>query len=43
MLCSAASCELSKVGIRYLSVTDHTTDLDVGETDTCCRRPGRVE
>ena len=30
----AASCELSEVGIRHLSVTDHTTDLDVGERDT---------
>jgi hypothetical protein len=30
----AASCELSKVGICYLSVTDHTSDLYIGERDT---------
>lgn len=30
----AASCELSKVSICYLSVTDHTTDLYIGERDT---------
>jgi hypothetical protein len=30
----AASCELSKVGICYLSVTDHTTDLYIGERHT---------
>jgi hypothetical protein len=30
----AASCELSKVGICYLSVTDHATDLYIGERDT---------
>lgn len=30
----AASCELSKVGICYLSVTDHTTDLYIGERGT---------
>jgi len=29
----AASCELSKVGICHLSVTDHTTDLYIGERD----------
>jgi hypothetical protein len=27
----AASCELSKVGICYLPVTDHTTDLYISE------------
>jgi hypothetical protein len=29
----AASCELSKVSIGHLSVTDHTTDLYIGERD----------
>jgi len=29
----AASCQLSKVGICHLSVTDHTTDLYIGERD----------
>ena len=30
----AASCELSEVGICHLSVTDHTTDLYIGERDS---------
>ena len=30
----AVSRELREVGIRYLSVADHTADLDVGERDS---------
>ena len=30
----AASCELSKVGICYLSVTDHTANPYISERDT---------
>ena len=30
-LAFAAARELSKVGIRYLSMTDHTFDVHIGE------------
>ena len=30
----AASCELCKIGVCYLPVTDHTADLHIGERDT---------
>jgi len=33
-LAVASSCELSKVGIRHLPVTDHTIKLHISERDT---------